>query len=66
MYLTGNNDFNMNTTMISNQTYTLTGYLTHPTQFSCTDVICKTNKHENGACAYIGCKYDFLPLVHNF
>lgn len=66
MYLNGYNDFHMNTTRISNQTYTLTGYLNHATRGSCTEVICETNKHENRACAYIGCKYDLISFVQVF
>ncbi|XP_070845919.1 leukemia inhibitory factor receptor-like [Chaetodon trifascialis] len=54
MYLMGYNDSNMNTTKISNQTYTFTVHLNRPSKDSCTNVICETNTSNNGACAYIG------------
>ncbi|KAM3599828.1 uncharacterized protein V6R79_012252 [Siganus canaliculatus] len=51
------NDSSMNKTKpsnINNQIYTLTVKLNQASQSSCTNVICKTEETENGACAYIG------------
>lgn len=59
MYLTGYDGAQLNTT--SNQTYALTVYLNQVSENSCTNVICKTRTNkENGACVYIGCKYDLV------
>ena len=59
MYLTGYDGAPVNTT--SYQTYALTVYLNQVSENSCTNVICKTKTNkENGACVYIGCKYDLV------
>lgn len=60
MYLMGYSDSNTNTTRISNQTYTLTVQLNQASKGSCTNVVCETSIRDNGACAYIGCKYDLV------
>ncbi|GLD51806.1 leukemia inhibitory factor receptor-like protein [Lates japonicus] len=57
MYLTGYNDPDMKTEMISNQTYALTVHLNKPSNSTCTDVKCHiqhvdTTKY--GTCAHIG------------
>lgn len=60
MNLLGYDNAQMNTTKINNQTYALTVDLNIPSHYSCTDVICETTTQENGACVYIGCKYDLF------
>lgn len=59
MFLSEYNDSNMNITKISSQTYTLTVDLNQASPSSSgTDVFCETSQEMNGACAYIGCKYN--------
>lgn len=53
----GYSDADMNTTKISDQIYALTVQLNQPSNLSCTNVLCESSSHDDGACAYIGCKY---------
>ncbi|XP_029372443.1 leukemia inhibitory factor receptor-like isoform X2 [Echeneis naucrates] len=54
LHMNGYNSSTINTAKISNWTHTLTVVLNEPSKQSCTDVICKSTKHENGACVFVG------------
>ncbi|XP_068430321.1 leukemia inhibitory factor receptor-like [Clinocottus analis] len=62
MHLTGYKSENISAIPISSQTYALTVLLSQASGDSCTDVKCRTNTNENGACAYIGYPPDVRDL----
>ncbi|XP_061657607.1 leukemia inhibitory factor receptor-like isoform X3 [Syngnathoides biaculeatus] len=54
LYLVGHSSPKWNVSEINSYTYALTVDLNKASMTSCTDIICKTNTSDNGACAYIG------------
>lgn len=58
MHLDDYNDSDTNITMISSQIYAMTVQLNQASKRSCTNVYCNADGKVEGACAYIGCKYD--------